>query len=177
MRHVRRPSLRLEVVPWLNVLVVAWLLTLLQSSYIYAPGVSMSLAAKSAEGPANPTTSLNLPTATAGTPAGRRVDVTLSVQPSDVKIEDTVFYLDNGIYHFVDLPRALLDHAKKVRKQPGDQPVLLLLAPAKTDMATLFIISEMARTAGFGTVQLAEKAPNAASQTEAPTNAAGAATP
>ncbi len=171
MRHVHRPNLRLEVVPWLNVLVAGWLLTLLQSNYIIAPGLTYVLDPKD-HAP------FVLPTTTAATTPGRRVDVTLSLQATNTKIEDQIFVLDNGIYPFPKLAQALTDHAAKVKKQPGDLLVLRLLAPANTDMETLAQINDLALKAGFGAVQIAERiAPNTEDQPGAATPASGATAP
>jgi hypothetical protein len=176
MRHVHRPNLRLEVVPWLNVLVAAWLLTLLQSNYIIAPGLTYALDPKD-HAP------FVLPTTTGGNTPGqqvpsRRVDVTLSLQATNTKIEDQKFVLDNGIYDFSELAQALKNHAAKVKKQPGDQPVLRLLAPANTDLETLAQINDLALAAGFGAVQIAERiAPSTMDQPGAATPAPGATGP
>ncbi|MGA2052907.1 MAG: hypothetical protein ABSH19_06320, partial [Opitutales bacterium] len=58
IRHVRRPDLRLEVVPWLNVLLVGWLLSLLGSRFVYAPGLAVDIGHGTGPLPAE----LNLPT-------------------------------------------------------------------------------------------------------------------
>jgi hypothetical protein len=171
MRHVRRPDLRMEVLPWLNVLAVAWMLSLLQSSYIYAPGLSVALDSPDQA-------RLHLPTATAGSLPGRRVDATLTVIPSDSAIEKKVFILDTGIHYYADLPSALKARADKLKKQPGDRPVLLLLAPGDTPGATLGKLEALAYAAGFGTVQQAfSPAPNEANSMNAPPPAPAATTP
>ena len=148
MRHVRRPDLRLEVLPWLNVLAVAWMLSLLQSSYIYAPGLSVALDSPDQA-------RLHLPTATTDTLPGRRVDATLTVIPSNASIEKKVFILDTGIHYYADLPAALAARAAKLKKEPNERPVLLLLAPGDTPGAILEKLYNLAGAAGFGTVQWA----------------------
>jgi len=155
MRHVRRPDLRLEVVPWLNVLAVGLMLSLLQSSYIYAPGLTVALDAGDAAAKTATPTALNLPTAESAKLPGRRVDATLTLEPSNGDIEKKIFYLDNGIHHYADLPNALKTIADRLKKQSSGQPVLLLLAPADTPSETLAKLWGMANTAGFGMIQVA----------------------
>jgi len=150
MRHVRKPDLRLEVVPWLNVLLVAWLMSLLQSSYIYAPGLSIALQTPVRADASNPPTataasSSSAPIASAGAQPGRRVDATLSVQPP-------FYYLDSGVYQITDLPQALADARRRLHT---DQPVLLLLTRQDYTMGKFQEVSAMAAAAGFTIVQLA----------------------
>jgi hypothetical protein len=145
----------MEVVPWLNVLAVGFLLSLLQSSYIYAPGLSIALDPKDSGAGTRSPGALDLPTATASKLPGRLVDATLSMQSSNAKIEDKMFRLEHGIYHYADLPAALQVLAAKIKKHPGDQPVLLLVAPADTTNDIDEKLYEMASAAGFSIVQLA----------------------
>jgi hypothetical protein len=170
MRHVRRPNLRLEVVPWLNVLAVGWMLSLLQSSYIYAPGLTVALDARAAAPAA-----LNLPVTDSAKLPGRRIDATLTVEPSSADIEKKIFYLDNGIHHYADLPAALKSIADRLKKQSSGQPVLLLLAPADIQGDTFAKLCGMANAAGFGMIQFAVRP--ALNASDAATGAPGAITP
>lgn len=52
LKHLRKPSQGLEVVPLFNVLLIALMLTLLGSRFIFAPGVSVELPRASADSPA-----------------------------------------------------------------------------------------------------------------------------
>jgi biopolymer transport protein ExbD len=140
MRHVRRPNLRLDVVPWLNVLLLGWLLTLLSSSYIFAPGLAVGLGSPPSL-PAN----LALPQ-TAGQPALLHIDTALTILLP-------YYYLDDGRHYKADLPKALNDFVKRTKR-----PHLVLLVKMSSDVPIQIYadVCKMARDAGFETVQLAE---------------------
>jgi biopolymer transport protein ExbD len=165
MRHVRRPDIRLDVVPWLNVIVVAWLLTLLQSNFIYAPGLAVDVDAAGQPVPGAPTrVDYPLPASIATSLTGQpmpahRFDVQLSLanQPPSTRIEQRQFFLADGTPHYSGLPAALQKAAANTHKPPGEKPTLLLFAPANTPMDTFMKLSEIASAAGFGTVLLASR--------------------
>ncbi len=140
MRHVRRPNLRLDVVPWLNVLLLGWLLTLLSSSYIFAPGLAVGLGS-----PPNLPSNLAL-TETTGQLALLHIDTALTILLP-------YYYLDDGRHYKADLPKALNDFVKRAKR-----PHLVLLVKMSSNVPIQIYaeVCKMARDAGFETVQLAE---------------------
>ncbi|HTB62203.1 MAG TPA: hypothetical protein VK737_01335 [Opitutales bacterium] len=162
-RHLRRPDLRLDVVPWLNILVVACLLKMLQSNYIYAPGLAVALDAKGKPlAGASAKAVYPLPTSVAPTSAGEPmpvhhfdVQLSLSNQPPNTRIEQRQFFLADGTPHYSELPAALQKAAQNTHKPAGEKPTLLLFAPADTQLETFLKLSEIASASGFGTVLVA----------------------
>ena len=139
MRHVRRPNLRLEVVPWLNVLLVGWLMTLLGSTYIYAPGLAVGVTPDRSLPP-----HLALPES-AGPPALMHIDTALTIMLP-------YFYLDDGRHYQADLLPALRDFVKR-----ANRPHLVLLVKMNSDVKVQIYndVCALAKQAGFETVQLA----------------------
>jgi biopolymer transport protein ExbD len=140
MRHVRRPNLRLDVVPWLNVLLLGWLLTLLSSSYIFAPGLAVGV-----NGPSNIPAHLALPETT-GQPSLLHIDTALTILPP-------YFYLEDGRHYEADLPKALKDF---VRASHRKDLVLLIKMDRNVPYHVVQEVEQMAHDAGFATVQEAE---------------------
>jgi biopolymer transport protein ExbD len=155
MRHIRRPNLRLEVVPWLNVLAVGWLLSLLGSSYIYAPGLAVGVAPDKTLTP-----NLDL-TQSTSQPALLHIDTALTILPP-------YYYLDDGRHKLNDLRNALHNYVVRANRK---HLVLLLKINRDVSIQTYATVCDMAHAAGFETVQLAvipAQEPDAASPVAAP---------
>ncbi len=142
MRHLRKPSLQMEMIPWLNVMLLGLMMYLLSSSYIWAPGLvvtnkSSTLLPKT----------LSLPTlpATPGTQEYvGRPDATLVITKQGT--EPSQFILNYGSYTLDDLPGAL----KNLRKNlPGKTAVLMLKADKAVPWGTITDICVLAKSAGF----------------------------
>jgi len=163
MRHVKRPNLRLETLPWLNVILVIGMMSFLSSSYIYAPGLAIALNSSAEPMPKT----LQLPEAQAnadGTPAARQpghlFDTTLTIQPGTGQKMN--FYMENvwGALDTDYLAKALNQARSRIHHP---KPVVLLLkfsddVPSKTFTQ----VSQLATAAGYDTVVVATK-PEAAS--------------
>lgn len=142
MRHLRKPGLRLEVIPWLNVLLIGLMLYMLSASYIWAPGLVVT----------NGTTvllpkKLNLPTL-ALKPGNQdfvgKPDAVLVItkQPS----QPPQFILNNGSYTLEDLPVAL----KNLRQTlPGKTAALMVKGEDEVTLGIIMIVCVMAKDAGF----------------------------
>jgi len=139
MRHVRRPNLRLDVVPWLNVLLLGWMLTLLSSSYIFAPGLAVGLV-----GPANIPSHLALPDK--GPLALMHIDTALTIIPP-------YYYFEDSRHYKADLPKALKDYVKEAKRP---HLVLLVKIDRNVPVEIEHEVAKMALDAGFETVQEAE---------------------
>jgi biopolymer transport protein ExbD len=149
-RHVRRPDLRLEVVPWLNVLLVAWLLSLLGSRFVYAPGLAVDLGHGSSPLPVQ----LVLPTLSGGPLPGSPADAVLTVLTAK---QDKLFIFEGRIYDLNGLRTVLRNHRHSAAGGPS---VLLLKAGQDVNMQTFLEICTLARTAGFSSVQIAAEEPH-----------------
>src|ERR1700722_6434880 len=91
-RHIRRPDLRLEAVPWLNVLLVAWLLSLLGSRFVYSPGLAVDLGPAVGSLPQQ----LNLPVVSGSPPlSGLPANAVLTVLTAK---GDDLFIFEGRIY-------------------------------------------------------------------------------
>ena len=156
-RHLRRPDLHMDMVPWLNVLALAGMLTLLNSSFIYAPGIVMDLAPP------------NLPSVPASELSGEPADAELTI-PASVK-QSQLFLLEgggifpakprdeNGIVSIPGLQDALTAKRKSLRNRPAGAPaVLLLKADAGLTMEVYETVASMAQAAGFTQMVSAAKA-------------------
>jgi len=163
-RHLRRPDLRLEVVPWLNVLLVGWLLSLLGSRFVYAPGLAVNLPAGTASLP----TQLDLPVLAGGPLPGRAADAVLTVlnvkqnppnASGDAFSQAPWFIFQGRIYDNIEALRTKMHTLP--RPPPGVPSILLFKASRDVDMQTFVEVCDLARAAGF-TVQIAvESAANA----------------
>lgn len=137
-RHLRRPDLRLEAVPWLNVLLLGLLLWMLGPRYLFHPGMALGLA---------PATTLPV---VSGSPLpGLPANAVLTVLTAK---GDDMFIFDGGIYDRDSLAIQLRQHPKS---PPGTPTVLLLEVDQGVSMQTFMEICALARAAGFSTVQVA----------------------
>lgn len=154
MRHVRKPDLRMEMVPWLNGLLLGLLVYMLGSSYIWAPGLVVANSALATE-PAK----LSLPATpiVAGDPhfAGQPDAILVITKPQfalnpTTKQLDIVrppqYILNNGARILEDLPLAL----ERLRKSlPVSQPVLLIKGDNEVPYGTILKVCVLAQEAGF----------------------------
>jgi len=153
IRHVRRADLRLEAVPWLNVLLLGWMFTLLGSRFIYAPGLVVAVG-----GADNlPPKQLNLPGG--GALPGTLPDATLTI----ITAKKNQFIFKDGIYDRDSL-RAGFEKLRQAQRETGAQPrVLLVKAEKDVTFDTIAEVNAQAKAAGFANVVWAQQvAPGAA---------------
>ncbi len=147
-RHLRRPDLRLEAMPWLNVLLLGLLLWMLGPRYLFLPGMGVAL-----------TPGTNLPVI-AGIPLpGRPADAVLTARGDDM------FFFDRHIYTRDALALRLHHYPLPANGAPT---VLLLKVDQNVSMQTFMEICALARAAGFSTVQVATAEPAPAGSPGAP---------
>jgi biopolymer transport protein ExbD len=144
-RHLRRPDVRLEPVPWLNVLLVGWLLSLLGSRFVYAPGLAVDLGHVSGTLPQQ----LNLPVVSGSPLPGLPANAVLTVLT--VKGDD-LFIFEGRIYDLESFRAELRRHPLPASRAPT---ILLLKMDQSVSMQTFMEICALARAAGFSTVQVA----------------------
>ncbi len=148
MRHLRKPDLRMEVIPWLNVLLVGLAIYLLGSSYVWAPGLVVSNTPAG-----NLPNRLNLPTLPAQPGVVSLVghpDATLVILPQVNNAP--LFVLNDGRHTEDNLEPAL---AKLRKSLPMAKPVLLLKSNKDVSVTTILKVCAMAQDAGFGSELLA----------------------
>jgi biopolymer transport protein ExbD len=157
-RHIRRPDLRLEAVPWLNVMLVAWLLSLLGSRFIYAPGLAVDLGHASG----SPPSQLNLPVVSGSPLPGLPANAVLTVLTAK---GDQLFIFEGRIYDLESLRAELRQHPLPTGRAPI---ILLLKVDQNVSMQTFMEICALARAAGFSTVQVAAAQSSATKPSGAP---------
>jgi biopolymer transport protein ExbD len=145
IRHVRQPDLRLEVVPWLNVLLLGWMFTLFGPPFLYTPGLAVAVGKAPGDLPAG----LDLPTA--GDLPGTLTDETLVIT------KQNQFVIKDGIYDLAGLQRRFEDLRLHPSPRTGKTRTLLIKAEQGIPVETLAKVLEMAPAAGFPTVVIAVK--------------------
>lgn len=142
------PDTRMDTLPLVTVLLLAIILSLAGSRFLYSPGLTMAL--DHSTDPAHPLqlpTVLPLPVSSHSPLPGAVTDATLTVFSAK---SDNLFIFEGHIYTFADeqLKRDLQTAAHR-------SPVLLLKADRSLSLQTLFRLTDLAREAGFKQVQIA----------------------
>ncbi len=147
IRHVRQPDLRLEVVPWLNVLLVGWMFTLFGPPFLYTPGLAVAVGLAPGTLPAT----LDLPTA--GELPGSLTDDTIVLTA-----KQNQFVFKDGIYDLAGLQRRFEDLRVHPLPPAGKARILLIKAEREVTLDPLLKVLELAPAAGFPTVVISVKA-------------------
>ena len=165
------PDRRVDTVPLVTVLLVAVLFTLTGSSFLFPPGLTVSMG-REAESTAAPTLSLNLPRSGTLAPLpGTRVSAVLTAPVSQTFTakSDALVIFNGRIFPQTDkaLRLALAAEAKRLaaeapqtaenKKSPTRPPplILLLKMDASVTMQRFFQLCGYASEAGFSHVQIA----------------------
>ena len=135
---LKRPEIKLDIIPILDLIVIALLVSLLFTRYSIVPGVKVDL----------PVTPMQVQF-TAG-PVG-----VLSIQ------NKKMLFFDGGLYQIASIRGAFDSYLERV----GPEAVLLIKADAGMDMQVFLEICHIAQEAGFVQVQLGGKSPK---EVEAP---------
>lgn len=135
--HLRRPTARLEVVPFINVCLILLFFALLHSRFVVAPGVSLALPTTKAE----PMDAV----------ATSRVLTVKEVQGGEMLI------FEGRILKLESFEKAL---AGFTAGAPGE--VLLVRADRDVSVQLLVRVCELAERAGFQRVQIAAEPEKAA---------------
>lgn len=128
-RHLREPDKRFSLVPFVDILIVAVLIGLSSSQFVFAPGVNIALPKSDSS------VVTNVPTSTVLT----------------IKREDMILFQD-GPYSYETLKSSLPQYVK-ANKLEGS--VLLVKTGSGVSSQRLLDIVALANEAGFGSVQLA----------------------
>ncbi|MDR2844816.1 MAG: biopolymer transporter ExbD [Puniceicoccales bacterium] len=155
------PETRVDTLPMITVLLIAILLPLAGSAFIYAPGLTVALTDE-VEGDAGAAvtalpSSLQLPRSTQGQQTGVRTQATLTVPMLTAKSDTRVIF--NGRFYVSSDPalqRALADAAQRA-VAANQTPVLLLKADQSLMLGSYNALCDYAVEAGFKYVQIARE--------------------
>ncbi len=129
--YLKKPEIKIDIVPILDLLVIALLVSLLFTRFVMLPGVQVDL----------PVTGLRMPhTASA-------------VSVLTIENKGMLFY--EGNIHGIDtIERAFRIYVENAKKNDS---VLLIKSQADIDLETFLNLCRMAQEAGFAQVQIAGK--------------------
>ncbi len=147
-KRVPTPDTRMDTLPLVTVLLLAIVLSLAGSRFLYSPGLTMVLDhSTNPSVPLQLPSSLPLPVSSIAPLPGTATDATLTVFSAKA---DNLFIFEGHIYTLADeqLKRDLQTVARR-------SPVLLLKADRSLSLQTLFRLTDLAREAGFKQVQIA----------------------
>jgi len=130
--RIKPPSISIEAIPFINVLCIAFFISLLSSKYLFAPGLT-----------------IELPESSESRIKGTITSAILSVN------EANMIFFEGNIYNLENIEQAL---AEFVKTSPVNSPILLAKINKGTDVDVFFKICEMAHKAGFSNIQLAANA-------------------
>lgn len=139
---------RLEAVPLFNVLLVAILLVLTGSRFIFAPGLSVELSEP--ESGVAATEVLSLPV-TGNAMLGAETTAVLTVK------SDTMFIFEGHIYESLE---DIFSSKNPHGMTPEKRGTLLVKLDRAVSVQGLFKIAELARNAGFMSLQIAGESPS-----------------
>lgn len=126
---VKAPSLKIEAMPFINVLCLAFFISLLSSKYLFAPGLM-----------------IELPESSESKIKGSVTSAILSVNQANM------IFFEGKIYNLENIEHALSDF---IKTSSSKSPILLAKINKKVDVDMFFRICEMAHKAGFSDIQLA----------------------
>lgn len=126
---IKLPSVDIDTIPFINVLCIAFFISLLSSKYLFAPGLT-----------------IELPQSSESKMTGTITNAILSVN------EANIIFFEGNIYNLENIEQAL---AEFVKKSSITNPTLLAKINKGTDVDVFFKICEMAHQAGFSSIQLA----------------------
>lgn len=135
--HLRRPTIQFDVVPVLDLLVIALLFGLLFTRFVMVPGVQVDLPLSE-----------------------------MQVQPSDKAVSVLtignrgMLFFDGGVFEMDTIERGFVSHLEAASV---DEIVLLVKADGSMELQRFLRLCQMAQASGFVQVQIAgEQLPEAA---------------
>lgn len=161
--RVKRPDTRMDTLPLIGVLLLAMLLGIAESRFIFAPGLTVDLTA-TASGTADAPVALELPRSPSVL-QGVETDATLTVPaPRPVLLtahSDTMVFFEGRMFPQRDsnLREAM---AAIVRESKSAMPTLLLRMDGSVTMRRFFQLKSYAEEAGFVKIQIAGEDPRSA---------------
>lgn len=135
--RLRNTDLSLDIVPFLDILLLAFFMSLMGSHFVFSPGLPLSL-----------------PHSTPPTLQSSMASSVLTVS------ESNMLFFEGHIYNLDSIEQAFRKH---LRQTSHPEPTLLLKMNRHSDVQALFNICEIARQAGFHSVQIAATQENVTS--------------
>ncbi len=126
---IKAPSLKIEAMPFINVLCLAFFISLLSGKYLFAPGLM-----------------IELPESSESRIKGSTTSAILSVNQANM------IFFEGNIYNLENIEQALSDF---VKISSIETPILLAKINKGVDVDIFFKICELAHKAGFSDIQLA----------------------
>ncbi|MDR2982507.1 MAG: hypothetical protein LBV12_09710 [Puniceicoccales bacterium] len=146
LRHrIQAPDTRIDAMPLVTCLLLAVILTLAGSRFIYSPGLTVDLGNEDGKIEGSIPMTLNLPQSRLPL-AGIQTGATLTVLTAK---SGNMLIFEGRIYSLDDKLKGSLEEAAK------ESPVLLLKADRSIGPQTLWNILDFAMEAGFKKIQLA----------------------
>ena len=133
------PERRLDVAALIDVLLIAFFLSMLGSRFIFAPGMTVDLA-------------LELPVSSQSTLAALPTDAVLTVKVLTAK-RDNMYIFDGSIYTMEALEQLFQNYDKMLNQ--GREAILLVKADKTLTMDAFAKLADLARMAHFSKIQLA----------------------
>ncbi len=128
--RLKKPEVKMDLIPVLDLLVIALLVSLLFTRFVMLPGVRVDL----------PTTDLRMPHSTS------------AVSVLTIENQGMLFY-EGSVYELSTIERALRGYVEGA----GGRAVLLVKAQADMELDEFLELCRMAQEAGFSQVQIAGK--------------------
>ncbi len=129
VNHLKRPTTRFDVIPVLDLIVIALLMSLLFTRFVMLPGVRVDL----------PETDLRM----------QHNDAPVAVLTIGNK---GMMYFDGSVYEQSSIAKAFREH---IEQSEGEAHVLLVKAQATMELQLFLELCQMAQEAGFVQVQIA----------------------
>lgn len=129
MALLKRPPIKLDVVPVLDLLVIALLFSLLFTRFVMVPGVRVDLP-----------------------------DSEMQMQPSNLPVavltigNRGMLFFDGAVFELNSIERGFKKH---IEEMPGEEVVLLVKTEGSMDLQLFLKLCRMAQDAGFVQVQVA----------------------
>ncbi len=136
---LKAPDMRLNITPFVDIGMIAIFFGVFSSGFVFSPGLP-----------------INLPVSSEFSMGGMEVSSVLTVQ------RDNMYLFEGRLRDANSLPQSL---AEFVQKSDKLSPVLLIKVNRDVSVQTFFDICEMAKKAGFTSVQLATERPESNPET------------
>jgi len=127
--RIKSPSLAIDAIPLLDIILIAFLISLISSKFLFAPGIKV-----------------DLPESKTALSKGVSTPIVLTVNQSNL------IFFEGNMYRIEDLEKTLSNYIKDSKQ---DNKVLLAKISKQTSMDTLYQICEIAKATGFTEVQIA----------------------
>lgn len=127
--RIKTTTINIECIPFINIVCIAFFISLLSSKYLFAPGLNITL-------PESHETVLQ----------GATTHAILTIS------ETNIIFFEGNIYNLDNIQEKLTHF---INSNGNKHPTLLIKMDKNTDINMLFQICELAQKANFSSIQLA----------------------